>query len=207
MVDGHRGLAGNRLDQPLMLDLEWFPGGAYQDQRAEDMLLGFEGGGEHSLGRPLRAGRLVAGVLGRVFDQGGGAMLHHPADHALSDLEGVDLLERDRDPDGRLDPQLGPGVIEQEQAGSIEGHQLVEPLEHLPQRSIEVERRAQSGADLGQQPERWLGSRAAAMQYPKPGGNSATTALGLADRRVVGHAGASLGDDQVKFYRRATPMR
>src|SRR5207253_1064717 len=107
---------------------------------------------------------------------------------ARSDLEGVDLLERDRDPDGRLDPKLGPGVIQQEQAGSIEGHQLVEPLEHLPQRSIEVERRAQRGADLGQQPERWLGSRAAAMHDPKPGGNSATTALGLADRRVVAQA-------------------
>ena len=63
MVDGDRGLAGNRFNQPLVLGAERLFGGANQHHRPEQVVLGAERRGQHGLRPPLGPGHLVAGIF------------------------------------------------------------------------------------------------------------------------------------------------
>ena len=107
MVDGYRRLARDGLDQALVLGAERLLRGTDQDQGPKQVVLGTQGGGEHGLRPALRTGCLVASVLERVLDQGRRSMADHPPNHALSDLEALDLLQRHGDAQRRLDLKLG----------------------------------------------------------------------------------------------------
>ena len=107
MVDRDRRLARNGLDQPLVLRSERLFRGSHQDQGPQQVVLGTQRGGQHRLRAALRSGRLVARVLQRVLDQGGGTMADDPTDDALTDLEALDLFQRHGDAQRRLHLKLG----------------------------------------------------------------------------------------------------
>ena len=149
VIDGHRRLGGDRLDQFLMLRAEGLARGAHQDQRPQQVLLRPQRGGQHRLGPALGTGHLVAGVLRRVGNHRGGAVAHHPADNPLPHLEALDFFEGDRHAEGGFDMELGARVVQQKDGGRIEGDQRVHALEDVLEGAIEIERAAERGADLG----------------------------------------------------------
>ena len=190
VIDGHRGLAGDGLDQALVVAGERLLGGPDQDEGSEHLVPGAQRRGQDRLGAAAGDGLLVACILRRVRDQRRRAMLHHPSDHTLTDLEALDLGQGHGHPQRGLDLQLLTRGVAEKKRGGVEGDQRVQLLQHLAEGRVEVEGGAQGRAHLGQEPEGRSGRGRIAGQDPKTRGRPRRACLPR-PARLGGHASES----------------
>ena len=158
VVDGDRGLAGERLEQIARLPRELAGRGAPHDQRTDDLLLAHERNGEQRsppvapqlLGVGIQPLEIEVGSLKGLSADGGAA------DERLVDVdpqptEGLDELRARADARPHLErPRLRVELEDRSAIGSGEPHRLGDDRrQHL----VEVAARADGVADLSERPQ------------------------------------------------------